>query len=66
MPFVPTQNQIDSLYMLLTQLRRENIPVRIIRFAEWTNDIKNCEVELLCLEDEDRYTIHYDGRIKRK
>lgn len=52
--------------MLLTQLRRENIPVRMIRFAEWTNDIKNCEVELLCLEDEDRYTIHYDGRIKRK
>ena len=64
MPFVPTESQIESLYFLLKQMRRENIEIRLIRFAKWAEDIKNCEIEILCLEDKDRYKIYYDGRIK--
>ena len=63
MPFVPTQNQIDSLYMLLTQLRRENIEIRLIRFVNWAGNLKDCELEVLPLEEEDRYIIYFDGKI---
>ena len=65
MPFIPTEKQIDSLHSLLKQLKRESIEIRLIRFINWGDirDIKNCELELLCLEDEDRYIIYFDGRI---
>ncbi len=65
MPFVPTENQIDSLHFLLKQLKREKIKIRIIRFINWANedDIKNCELEVLCIEDSDRYKIRFDGKI---
>ena len=66
MPFVPTENQIDTLHSLLKQMRRENIEVRLIRFSKWTEDIKNCEIEVLCLEDADRYIIYFDGRMEPK
>ena len=66
MPFVPTEQQIDSLYFLLKQLRREKIEVRLIRFAKWTGDIKSCEIEILCLEDVDRYIIYFDGTMNPK
>ena len=66
MPFVPTESQIESLYFLLKQMRRENIEIRLIRFAKWTEDIRNCEIEVLCLEDVDRYKIYYDGTIKER
>lgn len=68
MPFVPTENQIESLYFLLKQIRRENIEIRLIRFNNWTsiNDIKNCEIEILCLEDVDRYIIYFDGTMNPK
>ncbi len=64
MPFVPTEKQVNSLYFLLKQLVRENVEIRLIRFAKWAEgDIRNCEIELLCLEDIDRYIIYYDGVI---
>lgn len=65
MPFVPTEKQIDSLHTLLRQLRREKIEIRVIRFNTWThkNDIANCEIEVCCLEDEDRYIIYYNGKM---
>lgn len=68
MPFIPTEKQIDSLYLLLKQMRRERIEIRLIRFINWADmdDIKNCEIEVLCLEDLDRYIIYFDGRIKQK
>ena len=66
MPFVPTENQIDSLHSLLRQFRRERIEIRLIRFINLADksDIKNCKIEVLCLEDEDRYYIYPDGKIK--
>ena len=64
MPFVPTQKQVDSLYLLLTQFVRENNEIRIIRFTKWSPSIKHCEIEVLCLEDEDKYSIFFDGTIK--
>ncbi len=65
MPFVPTEKQIDSLHFLLKQLKREMIEIRLIRFINWGNkiDIKNCELEVLCLENIDRYKIKFDGKI---
>ncbi len=65
MPFVPTEKQIDSLHFLLKQLKREIIEIRLIRFINWgnKNDIKICELEILCLEDIDRYKIQFDGKI---
>lgn len=65
MPFIPTENQIDSLNFLLKQLKRERIKIRLVRFINWAdeNDVKNCELEILCLEDIDRYKIKFDGRI---
>lgn len=66
MPFVPTENQIESLYFLLKQLRREKIEIRLIRFAKWAQDIRSCEIEMLCLEEVDRYYIYYDGTISPK
>ncbi len=66
MPFVPTEQQIDSLYFLLKQLRREKIEVRLIRFAKWAEDIRYCEIEILCLEDMDRYIIYFDGTMNPK
>ncbi len=63
MPFVPTENQIDSLYFLLKQLRRERIEIRLIRFAKRVEGVKGYEIEVLCLEDIDRYVIYFDGRI---
>lgn len=65
MPFVPTQEQIDSLYMLLTQLRRESVKVRLVRFINWSEDIKDCELRIFCFEDEDRYKIFWDGNIEQ-
>lgn len=68
MPFVPSQKQVDSLYMLLTQLVRERIEIRIIRFINWVKkeDLNHCEIEIVCLEDEDKYTIYSGGKIKQK
>ncbi len=66
MPFIPTENQIDSLHSLLKQFKRERIEVRLIRFINSGDmkDIKNCKIEILCLEDDDRYYIYSDGKIK--
>lgn len=65
MSFVPTNKQIESLYMLLKQLARENVEIRIIRFARWAEgNIKHCEIEVFCYEDIDKYKILYDGTIK--
>ena len=65
MPFVPTEKQVDSLHFLLKQLVRERVEIRLIRFAKWAEgDIRNCEIEVLCLEHVDKYIIYYDGRIK--
>lgn len=65
MPFVPTEKQVDSLYSLLKQFIREKIEVRLIRFIKWAEgDIKNCVLEVLCLEETDKYYIYYDGKIK--
>ena len=65
MAFVPTSEQIDSLYFLLKQLRRENIEIRTIRFEKLAEKgINNYIVDVVCLEDEDRYTIFYNGRIE--
>ena len=65
MPFVPTEKQVSSLHFLLKQLIRERVEIRLIRFNNWahTKDIRNCDIEVLCLEDEDRYEIYYDGSI---
>ncbi|MBI3591428.1 MAG: hypothetical protein HY094_08660 [Candidatus Melainabacteria bacterium] len=65
MPFIPTEKQVSSLHFLLKQLIRERVEIRLIRFNNWTHptDVKNCDVEILCLEDEDRYKIYYDGTI---
>ena len=65
MPFVPTEQQVDSLYFLLKQLVREQIEIRLIRFAKWAEgDIRHCEVEVFCFEEEDKYKIFHDGTIK--
>lgn len=64
MAFVPTEKQVESLYILLKQLVREKVEIRLIRFTKWTEgNIKSCQVEILCLEDTDRYKINYDGKI---
>lgn len=65
MPFVPTENQVDSLNSLLKQLIRERIEVRLIRFIKWAESIKSWEIEVLCLEDIDRYKIKFDGTIEK-
>ena len=66
MPFVPTENQVNSLHFLLKQLVREKVEIRLIRFAKWAEeDIRNCEIEVLCIEDEDRYMIYFNGKIER-
>lgn len=66
MPFVPTEKQVDSLHSLLKQFIRENVEIRLIRFAKWAEkDIRNCEIVVLCYEDIDRYKILYDGKIER-
>ena len=66
MPFVPTEKQIESLYFLLKQLVRENIEIRLIRFIKWTNNVKNYEIEVNCLEEEDRYIIYFNGKVEQK
>ena len=66
MPFIPSQEQIDSLYSLLKQLRSERIEIRLIRFTQWATGKENCEIEILCLENIDRYLIYYDGKIEEK
>ena len=68
MPFVPTEKQVNSLNDLIKQLVRENIEIRLIRFNSWAHkkDIKNCEVEVVCLEEVDRYIIYFDGTIEQK
>ena len=64
MPFVPTEKQVDSLHFLLKQFVREKIEIRLIRFIKWVEkDIKSCEIEVLCLEQDDIYKIQHDGRI---
>lgn len=65
MPFVPTENQIKSLCNLLKQLQRENIEVRLIRFVNWaqSNDILNCQIEVICTENTDKYIILHNGKI---
>lgn len=64
MAFVPTQKQVDALYLLLTQLVRENIKVRVIRFTKWSEiNIKDWIVEVVPTEEEDRYLIYQDGKI---
>ena len=65
MPFVPTEKQIDSLCSLLKQFIREGTEVRVIRFMRMAEpSIGGNEIEVLCLEDEDRYNILFDGTIK--
>ncbi len=65
MAFVPTEKQIDNLNFLLKQLAREMIEVRLIRFMKMAqHSIGSNVIEVLCLEDEDRYLIHYDGKIE--
>ena len=67
MPFVPTEKQVESLQALLKQFVRESTEVRLIRFmkmAEYT--IGSNVIEVLCIEDVDRYYIYYDGTIKLK
>lgn len=66
MAFIPTQKQIDSLYLLLTQLRREKIEVRLIRFAKWSENINAQIMEVLCLEDVDRYLVYFDSTIEQR
>lgn len=67
MPFIPTEEQIESLYSLLKQLRRERIEIRLIRFIKWLgNNIKHHEIEINCLEEEDRYIIYFNGEVKQK
>ena len=64
MPFVPTKKQLQSLYFLLNQFEREKIKIRLVRFSDYSQAIEDCLIEILCLEDEDRYKIFHDGRIK--
>ncbi|OGI18633.1 MAG: hypothetical protein A3B68_01250 [Candidatus Melainabacteria bacterium RIFCSPHIGHO2_02_FULL_34_12] len=64
MPFVPTRKQLKSLYKLLDQLERERIKIRLIRFSDYSQNIEDCLIEILCLEDEDRYKIFFDGIIE--
>ena len=66
MAFVPTQRQVDGLYLLLTQFVRENEAVRVIRFIERSRSIEDCMIEVVCIEDIDRYIINYDGRIVQR
>ena len=61
MPFMPAIKQVNSLHFLLHQLIREKIEIRLIRFSSWGN-----KIEVLCLEDEDRYYIYPDGKIKKE
>ena len=63
MAFIPTEKQIDSLYLLLKQLAREKIEVRVIRFIKWAEDPLNWEMEVVCFEDIDRYKIYFNGKI---
>lgn len=65
MPFVPTRKQAKSLNNLIERLILENVEIRLIRFTKWVENNPNTyEIEVLCYEDEDRYTILYDGTIK--
>lgn len=66
MPFIPTVEQVDSLYMLLQQFIREHEEIRVIRFINWADgrNPRNCDIEVCGLEDEDKYLIRYDGRIE--
>ena len=66
MPFVPTRKQLKTLYSLLDQLERENVKLRVIRFHGYSNDKTDNVVEVLCLEDEDRYLIGFDGSMINK
>ena len=66
MGFVPTQEQVDSLYLLLTQFVRENEAVRVIRFIERFRAVEGHMIEVVCIEDIDRYIIKHDGRIVQK
>ncbi len=62
MTFIPAENQIHSLYFLLLQLRREGVPIRVIRFLQ--NDIIDYNViEVACYEDIDKYRVLYNGKI---
>ena len=64
MPFVPTEKQIDSLCSLLKQFVREGTEVRVIRFMRMAEpSIGDNIIEVLCLEDTDRYKIYYNGKI---
>ena len=64
MPFVPTEKQIDSLCSLLKQFVREGTEVRVIRFMRMAEpSIGGNIIEVLCLEDTDRYKIYYNGKI---
>ncbi len=64
MPFVPTKKQLKALSSLMDQLEREGIKIRLIRFDDYSDVIGNYIIEVLCLEDEDRYKIFFDGTIK--
>ena len=67
MPFIPTEKQVESLNILLKQLIREMVEVRLIRFMRLAEStIGNNIIEILCLEDHDRYYIYFDGRIDFK
>ncbi len=65
MPFVPTRKQAESLNNLIEQLILENVEIRVIRFMRMSEpSIGGNIIEVLCLEDEDRYMILYDGTIE--
>ena len=66
MPFVPTRKQLTSLYELLDQLERERIKLRVVRFNGYSDDVTYNVIEVLCLEEEDRYLVYYNGKTINK
>lgn len=64
MSFIPTEEQVDGLSILLKQCIRESVKIKVIRFIEWGFDAY--KVEVCCYEDCDRYLIDLSGKIKAK
>lgn len=64
MPFVPTEKQRIALNDLIKQFIAERTEIRVIRFMRMAEpSIGGNIIEVLCLEDEDRYKIYYNGKI---
>ena len=67
MPFVPTEKQRIVLNDLIKQFIAERTEIRVIRFMKLAEQgIGNNVIEVLCIEDVDRYFIYYDGKIKQR